>query len=92
MKKLRILILRFARRFRKWSLNDGRIQNPSNPFGFVPLSNFVPRGFGFVHHSIAILYHQVPNLSITIRNFLIAVCGGAGRGAQLASAAWGEGV
>jgi hypothetical protein len=21
----------------------------------------VPRGFGFVHHSIAILYHQVPN-------------------------------
>ena len=34
----------------------------------MPLSNFVPRGFGFVHHSIAILYHQVPNLSITIRN------------------------
>jgi hypothetical protein len=29
--------------------------------------------FGFVHHSIAILYHQVPNLSITIRNFFIAV-------------------
>jgi hypothetical protein len=27
----------------------------------VPLSNFVPRGFGFVHHSIAILYHEVPN-------------------------------
>jgi hypothetical protein len=25
----------------------------------VPLSNFVPRGFGFVHHS-AILYHEVP--------------------------------
>jgi hypothetical protein len=39
----------------------------------VPLSNFVPRGFGFVHHSIAILYHEVPNLSITIRNFFIAV-------------------
>jgi hypothetical protein len=39
----------------------------------VPLSNFAPRGFGFVHHSIAILYHQVPNLSITIRNFFIAV-------------------
>jgi hypothetical protein len=39
----------------------------------VPLSNFVRRCFGFVHHSIAILYHQVPNLSITIRNFLIAV-------------------
>jgi hypothetical protein len=36
--------------------------------------NFVPRGFGFVHHSIAILYHQVPNLSITIRNFFVAVC------------------
>jgi hypothetical protein len=33
----------------------------------------VPRGFGFVHHSIAILYHEVPNLSITIRNFFIAV-------------------
>jgi hypothetical protein len=41
-----------ARRDRKWSLNDGRIQNPSNPFGIVPLSRFVPRGFGFVHHSI----------------------------------------
>jgi hypothetical protein len=27
----------------------------------VPLSNFVQRGFGFVHHSIAILYHEVPN-------------------------------
>jgi hypothetical protein len=26
----------------------------------VPLSNFAPRGFGFVHHSIAILYHEVP--------------------------------
>jgi hypothetical protein len=42
-------------------LNDGRIQNPSNPFGIVPLSNFVTRGFGFVHHSIAIFYHQVHN-------------------------------
>jgi hypothetical protein len=39
----------------------------------VPLSNFAPRGFGFVHHSIAILYHQVPNPSITIRHFFIAV-------------------
>jgi hypothetical protein len=39
----------------------------------VPLSNFVPRGFGFVHHSIAILYHQVPNPNLTIRNFFIAV-------------------
>jgi hypothetical protein len=32
-------------------LNDGQIQNPSNPFGIVPLSNFVQRGFVFVHHS-----------------------------------------
>jgi hypothetical protein len=30
-------------------------------------------GFGFVHHSIATLYHEVPILSITIRNFFIAV-------------------
>jgi hypothetical protein len=36
-------------------LNDGQIQNPSNPFGIVPLSNFVPRSFGFVHHSTALL-------------------------------------
>jgi hypothetical protein len=50
-------------------LNDEQIQNPSNSFGIVPLSNFVPRGFGFVHHSIAILYHEVPNPNITIRNF-----------------------
>ena len=38
----------------------------------MPLSNFVPRGFGFVRHSIAILYHQVPDPDITIRNFFIA--------------------
>jgi hypothetical protein len=63
-----------ARRDRKGSLNDGRIQNPSNPFGIVPLSNFAPRGFGFVHHSIAIRYDEVPNLTITIRNSFIAVC------------------
>jgi hypothetical protein len=75
MKKLRIVILRFdtARQKRESSLNDGRIQNPSNPFGIVPLSRFVPRGFGFVHHSIAILYHEVPNPNLTIRNFFIAV-------------------
>jgi hypothetical protein len=73
MKKLRIVILWLARRDRKRSLNDGRIQNPSNPFGIVPLSNFVPRGFGFVHHSIAILYHEVPNPYLTIRDFFIAV-------------------
>jgi hypothetical protein len=35
----------------------------------------VPRGFGFVHHSIAILYHEVPNPNITIRNFFIGVGG-----------------
>jgi hypothetical protein len=68
------VILRLARRDRNWSFNDGQIQNPSNQFGIVPLSNFVRRGFGFVHHSIAILYHEVPNHSITIRNFFIAVC------------------
>jgi hypothetical protein len=39
----------------------------------VPLSTFVPRGFGFVHHSIAILYHEVPNPNITIHDFFIAV-------------------
>jgi hypothetical protein len=33
----------------------------------------VLRGLGIVNHSIAILYHEVPNLSITIRNFYIAV-------------------
>jgi hypothetical protein len=73
MKKLRIAILRFGTARQTRVLNDGRIQNPSNPFGIVPLSNFVSRGFGFVHHSIAILYHEVPNPNITIRNFLIAV-------------------
>jgi hypothetical protein len=41
----------------------------------------VPRGFGFVHHSIAILYHEVPNPNITIRNFFIAVCRQATSGA-----------
>jgi hypothetical protein len=61
-------------RDRKRSMNDGRMQNPSNPFGIVPLFNFEPRGFGFGHHSIAILYHEVPNPNITIRNFFIAVC------------------
>jgi hypothetical protein len=69
--------LGLARRDRKGSLNDGRIQNPSKPFGIVPLSRFVPRGFGFVHHSIAILYHEVPNPDLTIRHFWIAVGGHA---------------
>jgi hypothetical protein len=80
MQKLRIVILGFGTRARdrKRSLNDGQIPNPSNPFGIVPQSNFVPRDFGFVHHSIAILYHEVPNPNLTIRNFFIAVttCGG----------------
>jgi hypothetical protein len=61
----------------KRSLNDGKIQNPSNPFGIVPLSNFVPRGFGFFHHSIAVLYHEVPNPNLTIRNFFVAAWGRA---------------
>jgi hypothetical protein len=46
----------------------------------------VPRGFGFVHHSIAILYHQVPNPNITIRNFFIAVRYGRVRGGGVAQA------
>jgi hypothetical protein len=64
MKKLRIVILAKVwhgateKRDRKGSLNDGQIQNPSNPFRTVPLSRFAPRGFGFVHHSIAILYRS----------------------------------
>ena len=39
--------------------------------------------FGFVHHSIAILYHQVPNPNITIRNFFIAVPPRVARRARL---------
>jgi hypothetical protein len=35
----------------------------------VPLSNFVPRGFEFVHHSIALLYHEVPNPNIRFATF-----------------------
>jgi hypothetical protein len=63
MKKLRIVRSGgLARRDRKGYLNDGRIQNPSKSFGIVPLSNFVPRGFGFVHHSIAILYTKCQTL------------------------------
>ena len=41
----------------------------------MPLSNIVPRGFEFIYHSIAILYHEVPNLSITIRTKLITARG-----------------
>jgi hypothetical protein len=54
------------------TMSDGQNQNPSARLYIVPLSNFVPRGFGFVHHSIAILYHEVPNPNFTIRNFFIA--------------------
>jgi hypothetical protein len=56
---------------RKWSLNDGQIQNPSAQGYIAARSTIVPRGF--VHYSIAILYHEVPNPNITIRNFSIAV-------------------
>ena len=48
-------------------------KKPSKTFGIVPLSNFVLRGFGFVHRSIAIFCRAVPNPNITIRNFFIAV-------------------
>ena len=45
----------------------------------------MPRGFGFVHHSIAILYHQVPNPHLTVRNFSIAVRGSCGLCRQVAA-------
>jgi hypothetical protein len=48
-------------------------KTPPTQSGIVPLSNSVPRGFGFVHHSIAILDHEVPNPNLTIRHFCIAV-------------------
>jgi hypothetical protein len=41
------------------------------------------RGFGFVHRSRTIFCRAVPNLSITIRNFFIAVCHGLGAHAFL---------
>jgi hypothetical protein len=41
------------------------------------------RGFGFVHHSRTRFYHEVPNLSITIRNFFIAVPPRVARRARL---------
>ena len=70
-------------------MNDGRIQNPSKPVGIVPLSRFVLRGFGVVHHSIAILYHEVPNPNLTIRNLSSLAPGRgarpAGRGGLLAA-------
>jgi hypothetical protein len=48
-------------------------KTPSTHWDRAAIYNFAPRGFGFVHHSIAILYHEVPNPYLTIRNFLIAV-------------------
>jgi hypothetical protein len=73
MKRSRIVILRFGTSRQKPVLERWTNPKPHHPFGIVPLSNFVPRGFAFVHHSIAILYHDVPNPNLTIRNFLIAV-------------------
>ena len=52
----------------------------------MPPSNSVPRVFGFVHHSVAILYHEVPNPNLTIRNFCIAVGGRKTHPAALAEA------
>jgi hypothetical protein len=75
MKKLRIVILGFGTARQKRVLERWTNPKPLQPIGIVPLSNFVPRGFGFVHHSIAIFYHEVPNPNITIRNFFIAVRG-----------------
>ena len=48
-------------------------KTPPTHLGSCRYLNFAPRGFGFVHHSIAILYHEVPNPYLTIRNFFIAV-------------------
>ena len=51
----------------------------------APLYNFVPRGLGFVHHSIATLCHEVPNL--TIRNFCFCCTSGGVPHAPSAAAA-----
>jgi hypothetical protein len=58
MQKLRIVILGFGTARQKLALNDGQIQNPSARLQIVPLSNFLPMGFGFVHHTIAFLSHE----------------------------------
>jgi hypothetical protein len=36
-------------------------KTPPTHLGSCRYLTFVPRGFGFDHHSIAILYHEVPN-------------------------------
>jgi hypothetical protein len=46
----------------------------------VPLSNFCAEGFWIRHHLIAILYHDVPNPSLTIRNFFHRCTARAGDG------------
>jgi hypothetical protein len=68
-----------ARRGRNRSLNDGQIQTPSARSTIVPLSNFVQRGFGFVYHSIAILFTKCQIQHSRFTTFFTAVrgqCGG----------------
>jgi hypothetical protein len=59
-------------------LNDGRIHNPSNPFGVVPLSDFVPRvlDLSIVQGPFSITKCQT-YAYLTIRNFFIAVVRGS---------------
>jgi hypothetical protein len=55
--------------------SDAKVAKRETKVGHFVIEN-VPRGFGFVHHSIAIFCRAVPNLrsiSITIRHFFIAV-------------------
>jgi hypothetical protein len=74
MKKLRIVrSYGSALCDRKWLLNDGQIQNPSAQSKIAARSQIGWRGFGFVHHSGTFFCRAVLNLSITIRNFFIAV-------------------
>ena len=47
-------------------------KSPPTHLGSCRYIPFYRGGFGFVHHSIAILDHEVPNLSLSIRNFCIA--------------------
>jgi hypothetical protein len=88
--KKRIVILGFGTSDREWLLNDGQIQKPLGASVDRAVSDFVPRGFGFVHHSIAILYRAVPNPNITVRNFCIAAHLDGERG-RVACAVRGDG-
>jgi hypothetical protein len=45
----------------------------------------VPRVLGFVHHSIAILYHEAPNPNLTIRHFCLGCRAPRSRGSLRAS-------